>query len=711
MNRMLLALVGLAASLFSGSAQAQGISFAKAVKSIDGRIEPAEAKPGQTVQYILSVKLNPGYYTYPSMQPDQKEKDSQTTIQLPEPGDLLFVEPVHDPAGAKTKPGPAGTLSYYPEGATWSFTAVVSPNAAPGTREQRLKLFRIPICNSDTDQCLPPKVVPVVASFKVADGPAVEVDPKYREAVVKVVAPARNANPSPVIAPEPKKEPAKVEQNEEPKAVSLKVPVSRNYSEDMKEVLAQLPAPTFDNAGFIVFLLTAAGWGFVTLLTPCVFPMVPITVSVFIKQSERQGTNPLAQALIYAGTIVVVLGLAAMTLLSFFSRLAVDPYMNVALGTLFVVLSLSLFGLFDLTLPSWIVNLTANREGKGGYLGTVFMALSFTLVSFTCVAPFLGGFSGMVASGNFGTFQLMCGGLAFAAAFASPFFVLALFPSLLKKLPKSGGWMNTIKVVMGFLELAAALKFYRTAELRLTDVPSLFTYDLVLSLWVVLMIVTGLYLLGLFKLPHDHDAGEHHIGPFRLLTAIGVMALGIYLLPGLFSKGNEKNRPGGTVFAWVDAFLLPEPSIGSLTDSGDGKQLAWSGDLRRSLDDARSKGGFVFIDFTGKTCANCRLNEENIFSQQEFKDLLKKFTLVQIYTDTVPSRFYDGPVDLARQNADGSANNKFQMAAFGGEQLPLYVILKPEQGGKTSVFGVYDEGKISKVDAFRNFLKKPFAEK
>lgn len=697
MNRLIALLISLA-SIASGSAYAQGISFAKAVKSIDGRIEPADAKPGQTVKFILSVKLNSPYYTYPTSQPDPKEKLSQNIIKLPESGDLIFVEPIVDPKGAKTKPGPAGTLSYYPDGADWVFTAVVSPNAKPGEIKVSLKEFKVLICNYDTEQCLPPKTVPIEAKFNVQTGSAVEVESKYKDAIAKVVGGGSVSNP-PI-----NKEPTKTETKEESKAVSLKMSVSANHAEDLKEVLKNLPPPDFKNTGFAVFLLTAAGWGFVTLLTPCVFPMVPITVSVFIKQSERSGTNPLVQAIIYAGTIVIVLGIAALFMLSTFSRLAVNPWMNIALGTLFVLLSLSLFGLFDLTLPSWIVNASAEREGKGGYLGTVFMAISFTLVSFTCVAPFLGGFSGMVASGQFGTFQLLCGALAFASAFASPFFVLALFPSMLKKLPKSGGWMNTIKVVMGFLELAAALKFFRTAELRLTVVPALFTYDLVLSFWVVLLIVAGLYLLGLFKLPHDHDTGEHHIGPFRLMTAISAISMGIYVMPGLYSKGVEKNRPGGTLFAWVDAFLLPEPSFGGTEKTGE---LIWSGDLKRSLDDARARGGYVFVDFTGVTCSNCRLNEQNVFTLPDYRDLLKKYTLVQLYTDDVPASFYDGQVSSDRQKADGAANGQFERDAFGGEQLPLYVIIKPEPGGRNVVINVYDEGKINDLPRFKEFLQKP----
>src|SRR5205814_5092563 len=146
---------------------------------------------------------------------------------------------------------------------------------------------------------------------------------------------------------------------------------------------------------------------------------------------------------------------------------------------------------------------TANRSSVGGIVGTVFMAISFTIVSFTCVAPFLGGFGGMASSGQFRTWELILGAMAFSGTFAAPFFVLVLFPSLLRKLPKSGGWLNSVKVVMGFLELAAALKFFRAGELILRPVPTLFTFDLVLGMWVALALLCGFYLINLFRLGHD----------------------------------------------------------------------------------------------------------------------------------------------------------------------------------------------------------------
>jgi thiol:disulfide interchange protein len=689
------------------------ISWETAVKSIEGKIEPAEAKPGQTVTCKLIVRLFPGHWTYPTRQTNPNEQSTRNVFVLPATGDLIFVEPITDPTDAHTKPSPlGGDMLYYPGGATWEFKAVVSPKATGGEKQVRVQLAQLLVCNDDA--CLPPGKVPikqVTANVTVA-GPPVPAEPKYQDAVAKAIGeasplpppkkgPTDPPTPSPKDPPRVAKDPPTPVPASEPKAVAHRLSASRDHAADLKAVLDQLPPPSSRDAGLWRFLATAVGFGIITLFTPCVFPMIPITVSIFLKQSQKEGTNPLAHALVYAVTIVVILSVAALTLLTTFSRLAVDPYTNVLLGLLFVVLALSLFGLFEITLPSSLANATTDRAGKGGYLGTVFMAVSFTIVSFTCVAPFLGGFSGMAASGNFSTLELALGALAFATAFASPFFLLALFPSLLKKLPKSGDWMNMIKVTMGFLELAAALKFFRTAELRWLTPPEYFTYDVVLALWVAILIAMAFYLLGVFKMKHDHE--EHdHVGPFRILFALAALGLAVYLTPALFGNGaRERNRPAGQVYAWVDAFLLPEPSAAEMV----GSDLPWTGDLRRALDEARAKGGRVFVDFTGETCSNCKLNERNVFPKPEIKELLKQYTLAQLYTDTVPEIFYDSAPGLDRRNADGRANLEFEDKAFGQQQLPLYVILKPEPTGKTTVVGVYEEGKINDEPKLIDFLK------
>jgi len=727
MTRLILPILLLFLAATSPAA-AQAITFDTAVQSIKARIEPAEAKAGQTVKYKLTIELFPDHWTYPTVQSNLKEKATVNKFQLPPAGDLIFVEPISDPPDSHTKPSPeGGELVYYPDGATWEFTAVVSPKATPGEKEIAVRLAKILVCNNQG--CISPGSVPIKevgAKFKVLPG-SVEVEPRYRDKVEQVLAattaPTRKADP-PLPSTEPGPPPSKGPQKEGPtpkpppktidtnpptpvpevetKVVARRLSVYQDYAADMQVILDQLPPPDRGKTNIWVFIATAAFWGFVTLLTPCVFPMIPITVSIFLKQSEKQGTNMLALALVYAVTIVVLLSIAALTLLTTFSRLAVNPITNVLLGLLFVVLALSLFGLFELTLPTSLSTALDNRAARGGYIGTVFMAASFTVVSFTCVAPFLGGFTGMSASGSFSIWELAAGALAFATAFASPFFLLALFPSLIKKIPKSGDWMNMIKVAMGFLELAAALKFFRTAELRWLTPPQYFTYDMVLAMWVAILVAMSLYLFGMFRTAHDHEMHDH-VGPFRIIFALASLGLAVYLTPALFGNGgNERNRPGGIVYAWIDSFLLPEPSSTEMVGRGE---LPWSADLRRALDDARARNGRVFIDFTGVTCTNCKLNEKEVFTKPEVKELLKQFTLVQLYTDTVPEGFYESAPGDTRQDLDAAINLKFEKQAFGEEQLPLYVILKPEAGRKVTVLGVYREGKINNVPGFVEFLK------
>ncbi len=374
--------------------------------------------------------------------------------------------------------------------------------------------------------------------------------------------------------------------------------------------------------------------------------MIPITVSFFLKQSEKEHHRPIAMAVVYSLTIVVVLTFSAVVLLSFFRLLSISPKMNFALGALFVFFALSLFGMYDIQLPAGLARLTSAREGQGGLVGTMFMALTFTIVSFACVAPFLGGFGGTAAGSDLTLTERVLGGLAFSATFAAPFFVLALFPSLLRKLPKSGSWLNTVKVVMGFLELAAALKFFRAGELVNSSTPTLFTYDLVLGMWIALSLLAGLYLLNVYRLPHDTPA--EHISVPGLIVGFLFLSLGFYLAPALFrySAEGEKQRPGGAIYAWIDSFLLPE------SREGKAGGLEWTGDLKRAVEEARAyrertgQRKLVFIDFTGETCTNCKLNERNVFSKPEISALFQPYELVQLYTDKVPDKYY--PLERTR---------------------------------------------------------------
>jgi thiol:disulfide interchange protein DsbD len=664
------------------------------VTRAEAKLTPTTAKRGETITWSFTVELIPDWHTYPTRQPDPKADSYTSKVKPPKPGDVIFVGLPQDPPNPKTKAEPVleiKELRYYENSATWELKAVVSPNASPGPKKVAVP-FTFQVC--DEQGCLAPQTNAKELALTVSDEPAVPIDPKYADDVKKAL------NPS---APPPPPKPAENVEAANP-----------DYKKTLAGLLAQMTKQQVaPNTGLGAFLLTAVFWGAVSLVTPCVFPMIPITVSFFLKQSEKNHTSPMLLALVYSGTIIVVLGTGALTLLGFFRALSVNPWMNFFLGTLFVVLALSLFGMFDLTLPHSLTRFTSSREGQGGVVGTIFMALTFTIVSFTCVAPFLGGFGGMASSGQFRTWELILGAIAFSGTFAAPFFVLALFPSLLRKLPKSGGWLHSVKVVMGFLELAAALKFFRAGELIYKSKAELFTFDLVLGLWVALAILCGLYLVNLIRIAGEEPAESVSVP--RFLFGFLFIGLGLYLMPAQFAVNGEgdKQRPRGTVYAWVDSFLLPEPRE---TAGGD---LAWTGDLKRAVDEARAmsastgKPQYVFVDFTGETCTNCKLNEREVFTKKEIRDLLTPFRRVQLYTDKVPDEYYSTVdrskfADTSRQRADALANLWFQGQAFGTEQLPLYVILRPTVDGRIERVGVYDEGKINNVGAFAEFLKKPF---
>jgi thiol:disulfide interchange protein len=671
--------------LFSANLFAQGNrSFDAAVTKIEAITDVKEAEPGETIKVKVTVELSDGWHTYPTKQVDPQAQSQVTKFTGPEgPAKLGSIE---DPAGFIAKPEldiNIQELRYYEKSVTWVIPVIINADAKPGVIDVAPKTIKLLAC--DEMGCLPPRSIPLSAKLTVKATTGRAIPPTAK-----------------IDAPTPKSIEVVNTPKEEPRSVAFRLDPVRNYEQEMKSIADKLPKPDAANAGFWTFIFTAIFWGGITILTPCVFPMVPITVSVFLKQAEKHHSL-LKMATIYTLTIIIVLGSSAIALLSTFSALAINPWTNVLLGILFVVFALSLFGMFELRMPSFLTSAVGSREGSGGVMGIIFMAISFTLVAFTCVAPFLGGFSGMAASGNFSTFQLAMGGLAFSTAFASPFFVLALFPALLKKLPKSGSWMTTMKVVMGFLEVAAALKFFRTAELRWSIPPVFFTYDLVLALWIALLFIAGLYLLGVFKM--DHDDELHGIGSIRLMFAFFAIGLGVYLMPGLFSNGKERQRPAGGIYAWVDAFLLPEPSAAEII-APDKEGLVWSADLKKALDAAKAENKHVFIDFTGVTCTNCKLNEKTAFTQVEIKELLKQYQLVQLYTDTVPEVFYTSPPGLDRQDQDALINRKFQMKSFGSEQLPLYIVLKPNTDGSYAVVGQYTEGKINNLEGFKNFLRE-----
>ena len=674
-------------------ASAQGFSLPGAggkakrfedVATVTMAVTPAAAKRGERVALSLTITPKPGCYTYPINPPTGQL--SANSIGLPKPL-VEAVGEVTDPPGWKEKPGGLpGTIDrYYPALVTWTIPLTVNPAAAVGKTTMNFPGSNLLACNEVN--CFPTNKLPAL-DFEVLPGEPV---PRVRPAPSPPVKIAPPAAPTPGVAE------AHVSK------LALATPV---YQAQMDAVAAAMDVtPIAVGGGFLGLIVAAVLWGFVSLATPCVFPMIPITVSLFLKQSNQSTASVLRLALVYCLTIIAVLGSSAVFLLAIFQRLSVDPYMNLFLAGLFVFFALSLFGMYDISLPNFLLQGADRGRRAGGTIGTVFGAVAFSIVSFTCVAPFLGGFAGLAASGNYTRPELVLAGIAFATAFASPFFLLALFPTLIKKLPRSGGWLDTVKAVMGFLELAAALKFLRTAELRLFDTPELITYDVALAAWVGIFFVAGLYLLNVFRLPHDEE--KPTVGVVRMLFGLAAIVFAVHLVPGLFPP----QRPAGTVYAWVNSFLLPDPGERA-------KGLRWGTDLKGEVDrivaekaaGRTPERGLIFIDFTGVTCTNCTINENNVFPQPAVSDLLRKYTLVKLYTDEVPAHYYATPPAKEVRNAEARANIAFQDSRFGTLQLPLYAILDPQADGRVVVRNVYDEGKINAVPRFVEFLTAPLAK-
>ena len=757
-----LSLPVVAFALFAGSLAAQEPirlspsggekSFAD-VGSVDVKVVPAQAKPGQLVMVRLTVTPKNGAWTYPANPPEGQFALNEISPPRNGTDPLIFVGPITDPPGSEKKAGaiPGTSDVVYKRAATWELQAIVSPKATPGTKSMPLNGVSVQVCKTkcfNSDRKNPP-----TADFEVLAGPAEPVKAEFAAEVDRALAPkALPAGPA---------TPAQKNGSGKPTLAT------EEYQAQLDKLAAKIEAAdsatdkTKSRGNLWGLLLTAAFWGLVSLITPCVFPMIPITVSLFFKQAQQSTKQVVKLSAVYCLTIVTVLGLSAFFFLTLFREASVDPYMNILLGLAFVAFAASLFGAFDMTfqatlvvfmpvvvyavgwsliksavksgslpeaalLPSGtalivlvaafyaamlfggnrfnLVGFLDRQRGIGGMIGTMFGAVAFSIVSFTCVAPFLGGFSAYVSSGQYQTWELILAALAFSGAFAFPFFFLALFPRLLKSLPKSGGWLDAVKVVMGFLELAAVLKFFRTAELRLLPRPEYFTYDIVLGGWVAISLVTALYLFRVFRMTHDEN--DPRVGVVRLLAALGFVGFGIYLAPALLKNGDERNRPDGVIYAWVDAFLLPDPSAPAGTDL--------PGTVDRVVQEKRDgkavEKPYIFVDFTGVTCTNCKYNEENVFTKSDVKDLLDKYELVQLYTDDVPAAAYQVPPDQEARKAEASANLGFQKKLFGTEQLPLYAILAPQASGKVKVVAVYDEGKINDVAAFTAFLKQPLAK-
>lgn len=433
----------------------------------------------------------------------------------------------------------------------------------------------------------------------------------------------------------------------------------RNITDSSKEI------DEAKQKGIWSFLWLAMTSGALALLTPCVFPMIPITVSFFTKRSEKANAKGLRDSTLFAFGIISTFTafgilLAAIAGPTGIRDFASNPWVNLFIAGIFIVFALNLFGAFEIQVPTGIMN-KLNAKSQGSGIGSILlMGLVFSLTSFTCTVPFVG--TALISSSGGEWFYPIIGMLGFSATFAIPFFLFALFPTMLKTLPKAGGWMNNLKVVMGFLEVAAAIKFLSNADLVWDW--QLLPRETFLSIWIACGVLIVIYVLGYFRMKLDSPID--HIGAVRAVWAIIFASITVYLLSGLYG------RPLGE----LDAFLPPQgygqstsnyqsPS-GSGNTSNDGyDESEWYKDYEKAVEVAKQENKILFLDFTGWTCTNCRWMEANLFPDREIASLMKDMVKVKLYTD--------------RRKEPELTYKKMQEDRFNSIDLPLYVLQTPNE--------------------------------
>ena len=462
-----------------------------------------------------------------------------------------------------------------------------------------------------------------------------------------------------------------------------------------------------------IFLAAFAG-GLLALLTPCVYSMIPVTVSFFTKRSQTRQEG-IRNALLYAGSIVAIFTLLGFLITLIFgpaalNNLATNWIANLAFFILFLVFGISFLGAFDINLPSSWTNRTDSKAGSGSFMGIFFMALTLVLVSFSCTGPIIGNLLVLAAKGSF--MGPLIGMLGFSIALALPFALFAFFPSKLNILGKAGGWLNAVKVTLGFLELALALKFLSNADLvkgwRILD------REVFISLWVVIFLLLGIYLLGKLKFHHDdelpkNDFGLPYLSVTRLFFAIASLSFAVYMVPGLWGAPLKAIGafvpPLGTqdfVITGPQKHIiseskvlgppkLPEPqkyyekmklyepevvrSYGMITYFDYAEALAISRDLKKPL----------MIDFTGINCVNCRKMESQVWSDPEVMRRLKEnFVIVSLYVDVQDidlqenEQYYSEALGM-KITTLGNKNADMQVSKYGANSQPYYFFLDNEE--------------------------------
>ncbi len=472
-----------------------------------------------------------------------------------------------------------------------------------------------------------------------------------------------------------------------------------------------------DKKGLLTLFLLSFFAGFAALLTPCVFPMIPMTVSFFTKQSESKAQG-LRNAIIYGLAIIILYVLLGTVVTTIFgadalNALSTDPWFNLTFFVILVVFAVSFLGAFEIMLPNSWANKVDSQADRGGIVGILFMALALAIVSFSCTGPIVG--TALVAAASQGGIAPIVSMFGFSLAIALPFALFAAFPGWLNSLPKSGGWLNTVKVVLGFLELGLAFKFLSMADLA-WDLHWL-ERETFLAIWIAIFGALAFYLLGKIKLPHD--SALDHISVGRLLLGLLTLTFVIYLIPGLWGAPlkiisgfpppmNYSESPYGVGFK----------KLGSGNSSATHKALPEGAHFMKpydivSFDDydtglayAKKEGKPILLDFTGINCVNCRKMEEQVWTDEKILPILKNdVVLISLYVDSkkkLPKgEEYVSETTGRKIRTIGNKWSDFQMRKYKANAQPYYVLIDHEENNLVE-YTSYDPN----IEKYLNWLKE-----
>ena len=640
----------------------------------------AAIKAGQTFTLRLTVQIPGGWHIYSLSQPPGGPARSR--ISLDEDEVFKSAGPITAPK-PQTYFDPNFEISTETHQGTVQFGISVKISAEAASARRPLTVaFLYQACTEIS--CLPPKTIKLESEVQILVlqkssvlTPAVATSP-----IPKPSSPRADGNAS--LKPSPT-----------PEATTTTVNAPRQGSEARalevtpRDSVESRERSSLSGGSIWAFLWLAMTMGALSLLTPCVFPMIPITVSYFTNHAVSSKWIVVRNAGVYAaGIILTFTGLGVIAAIFFgaagTNRFAASPWLNLVIAGIFVAFALSLFGAYSISISTKVLTkldiVSRRRETseKGSTLvGLLLMAVIFALTSFTCTAPFIGSLMVMAARGSW-TYPIL-GLLSFSMVFALPFFVLALAPQMIGHLPRSGGWLNSVKVVMGFLEIAAAMKFLSNADLVWHW--GIISREIVLSVWIAVAVFISLYSLGLFHLVHDDKPAS--IGPPRLLMALLSLSVSFWLVTGLF----------GARLGEIESFLPPVLETRATADptapTAVSQEPRWIlNDYDEALRQARNQHKLLLIDFTGYTCTNCRWMEANMFTRSSIRRALDNYVRVRLYTDGAGEIF--------------QRHQQMEQSKFGTVALPYYAIVNGNGDAVASFPGL-----TRNEEEFLAFLDRP----